>query len=78
MLTIKTHTFVLTKEKNTLLSATYAMGQLYIKFPGQEELIIPMEAESGLMNTVTHMLTTATAENITIDLTNSQQIISFT
>jgi len=77
MITIKTQMMEVKREDNRMLSANYSMGSIFLKFIDQIEMTIPYEGDTGKMNVVMNMLINTKAKNVTIDLTNKDEIISF-
>jgi len=79
MLTLKTAQMVVTRTDNRVLSAAYSMQAVHIKFADNIEISIPCDFEdkSNLINRYMHMIMNSRAENITVDFTDLENLVSF-
>ena len=77
MLTIKTEYMKIEREDNRLLSANYSMGTIYMKFVDQIDINIPYEGDKGKINAIMNMALNTKAENVLLDFTDKENLISF-
>lgn len=76
MFKLITQTMTMTSEKRPA-SVTPAMDQIYVKMADGTEIIIPCGRLTPQLTASLNLIHTATAPNLTIDLTNRTSPISF-